>query len=84
MNTRFLICLLTVFSQLSAAYGQLKVEDCQEKARANYPQIKQFGLIQRSADYNLSNAGKAWLPQVSLSVRATYQSEATSINIPAM
>jgi len=64
--------------------GQLTIEACQEMARQNYPQVRQFDLIQQSADYNLSNAGKNWLPQVSLSARATYQSDATSISVPQL
>jgi outer membrane protein TolC len=77
------IIVFTFFCCMSS-FAQLSLDDCQEKARKNYPQVKQFDLIEKSAGYNLSNAGKAWLPQLSVSARTTYQSEATSINIPAM
>jgi outer membrane protein TolC len=62
------------------------LEHCREKARANYPLIKQYGLIEKSAEYNLSNAGKGYLPQVLLTAKATYQSETTEIpiNIPGI
>ncbi len=52
--------------------AQLTLEDCQAKARANYPLIKQFDLISRSAEYNVSNAGRMYLPQISLTGIAGY------------
>jgi outer membrane protein TolC len=75
----FIILGWVVFAQ-----GQLTLESCQEKARANFPLVRQFELIQRSTAYNLSNAGKGFLPQASIMARATYQSEVTQIpvNIP--
>ena len=59
----------------------LTVEDCYEKARNNYPLIKQYGLIEKSSDYNISNANKAYLPQLNLTARATYQSDVTHLPI---
>ncbi|MDO9634583.1 MAG: TolC family protein [Paludibacter sp.] len=52
---------------------------CLEKTRENYPLIKQYGLIEKTLEYNLSNAGKAYLPQLSLNARATYQSDVVSL-----
>ena len=57
----------------------IRLDECQQKARENYPLIKQFSLIEKSGDFNLNNAGKSWLPQASLNVKATYQSEVTEI-----
>lgn len=62
-------------------YAQLTIEDCQEKARINYPLIKQYDLIEKSKEYNLSNAGKGYLPQFSLSAKASYQTQVTEIPI---
>ena len=66
---------------MSNAFAQLTIDQCQEKARQNYPQIKQFELIEKSAEYNLSNVAKAYLPQVELSAKATYQSDAIDLNL---
>lgn len=52
-----------------------------KKAQANYPQVKQYGLIEQSKEFNLSNANKGYLPQVSLSAKATYQSAVTKLPI---
>lgn len=61
--------------------AQLSLESCQEKARANYPMIRQFDLIEQAKSYQLANAGKGFLPQLSLSARATYQSEVIEIPV---
>lgn len=45
---------------------RLTLTECREAARRNYPMARQYGLIEQSRDYNLSNAAKAWLPQVSV------------------
>ena len=75
-----LLVLLSVFNSAHA----LTIETCQEKAKANYPLINQFGLIEQTADYTISNANKGYLPQLSLSAKGTYQSDAISITIGAM
>lgn len=78
----FLVTL--IYSYLS--FGQLSIENCQEKAKANYPLIHQYGLIEQTAQYSLSNAAKGYLPQVNISGKATYQSDVTEIpiTIPGM
>src|SRR6185436_15049446 len=54
------------------AQGPLTLEQCYEKARANFPLIKQLELIEKSSEYNLSNASKAHLPQISLTAIGGY------------
>jgi len=79
-----IISILMVFIAIaiSQAFSQLTIDMCQEKARLNYPQIKQYELIEKSRDYSLSNAGKACLPQVTLAAKATYQSDAINLDMP--
>jgi len=74
----FLFSMLIITMQ---TFAQLSIEACYEKARANYPLIRQYGLIEQARDYNLSNAAKALLPQIQLSARASYQSDVTKIPI---
>ena len=69
------------FSAIAFAQNTLTIEQCQQMAKENYPLIKRYGLIERSKEYNLSNAGKGYLPQFSLSAKASYQSEVTKIPI---
>lgn len=81
MRKMILYALLAVASQLSLIAQNLTVETCQEKAKANYPLVKQYGLIEQTAKYNISNANKGYLPQLTLSAKATYQSDVTQIPV---
>lgn len=76
-----LLLLLLWGGSFSMLYGQLSIENCQKKARENYPLIKQYGLIEQTRDYTLSNANRGYLPQLSVTAQATYQSEVTSIPV---
>lgn len=62
----------------------LTLESCYELAKANYPLIRQQGLIDLSAHYALSNAAKGKLPRLSLAGQASYQSDVPQIplNLP--
>ena len=80
MNKLIYAITLTLLSPLSI-YGQLTLEECQQKAQQNYPLVQQYNLIEQSKEYNLSNVGKGYLPQLSLSAKASYQSDVTEIPI---
>ena len=57
------------------------MEQCKAWARDNYPVIKQYDLVEQSRRFTVANAAKAWLPQVSVSGTASYQSDVTTIPI---
>ena len=59
------------------ALGQT-LEECQQAAEKNYPLIQQYGLIEKTTQLTVSNIQKGWLPQVSASAQATYQSDVVS------
>jgi outer membrane efflux protein len=70
------LSVLLLFSPIVAfAQEEITLEDCYRLAREHYPIVQKLDLITKSEDYTLANANKAYLPQVSLSVQATYQSE---------
>lgn len=71
--------ILLLFFPFSLFAQSLTIDSCQKKAVRNYPQVKQFGLIEKTNEYNISNANKGYLPQLTLNARATYQSEVTSL-----
>lgn len=66
LGRRLLAAFLLLSGCLSVS-AQVSLEDCKAMARQNYPAIKQYGLIEKSRDYDVSNAAKAWLPGVSVS-----------------
>lgn len=76
LNCLLLVCLPIV------AFGQrITLDECQTKAKANYPLVKQYDLIEQTAQYNISNANKGYLPQLTLSAKGTYQSQVTKLPI---
>lgn len=77
---RILISLSLILVTLGA-HAQFTLEECQSLARGNYPLVRQYGLIEKSQEYNLANAGKGYLPQFSLSGKATYQSDVTKLPV---
>ncbi len=56
---------------------RVTIEDCYRMARENYPLVRQYDLIDKTAEYNLANAAKGWLPRVTFSAQASYQSDVT-------
>ena len=70
--------LVLAFAMLPLlALGQT-LEECQQAAERNYPLIQQYGLIGKTTELTVSNIQKGWLPQVSASAQATYQSDVVS------
>lgn len=49
------------------------LEVCQQLACDHYPEIRQYDLIRQSEQYDLSNAARSWLPQISFAAQATWQ-----------
>ena len=78
MKKLFLFTVIVFAFQLISAQS-FTLEDCWQKARNNYPLVKQYGLIEKTAEYNLSNANKGYLPQLNISAKATYQSDVTEL-----
>jgi outer membrane protein TolC len=76
-----LLFAFVLFAQQSMAQFALRIEDCYEKAKQNYPLIKQKELVAKSTEYTIGNAQSAHLPQFTLSAQATYQSDVTQIPI---
>jgi outer membrane protein TolC len=51
------------------------LDECQRAAEQNYPLIRQYNLIEKTTNLTVANIQKGWLPQVSASAQATYQSD---------
>jgi outer membrane protein TolC len=50
-------------------------------AEKNYPLTARRQLLQKTKDYTVANAAKAWLPQLTVNGQATLQSDVTSLPI---
>jgi outer membrane protein TolC len=80
MEHKFFIIVIAI-ALSHTVDAQLSIEACYEKAMANYPLIRQYDLIEKSKDYNLSNIGKGYLPRIQISAKAAYQSEVIQIPV---
>lgn len=67
-------CLLAGLS----AGAQVTLDECRRLAREHYPEIRQYDLVRRTEEYTLSNARRAWMPQLSFAAQATWQTEVPS------
>jgi outer membrane protein TolC len=82
---RRIVILIAMLGSAVTAVAQaqeqtrLTIEDCYRLARANYPLVEQYELIDKTAEYNLANAAKGWLPQVMFSAQTSYQSDVTQL-----
>ncbi len=72
----FLVCAVTIYPQT-----KLTLDECYQKARENYPLIKQKEYIAKSKDYSVSNIWKGYFPQITINGQATYQSDVTSLPV---
>ncbi|MCO5947116.1 TolC family protein [Mucilaginibacter flavidus] len=85
MKKRIFLCafftLITAFAARAQSQQQLTLADCYKQAEQNYPLIKQRGLIAETSEYNIDNIQKGYLPQLSFTGQATYQSTVTQIPI---
>ena len=79
-----LIAFLALVMTSHTVSGQqvIRIEDCYESAKNNYPLIKQKELLASSRDFTLANAKSGYLPQFSIYGQATYQSAVTEIPNP--
>ena len=84
-NYRFILSVFLSFT-VSILYAQTKlnIDQCYDLAKKNYPLVKQMELVSKTAEYTIQNASRGYLPQITLSGQATYQSDVTGlpINLP--
>lgn len=83
MRLKILLLLIVLIpaNTLFVSAQIITIDECQVKAEANYPAIVQYDIIDKTKEFNLANAGKAYLPQGTLIAQGTWQSDVTSIDI---
>jgi outer membrane protein TolC len=74
-NSIVALLLLFLTAPSMAQDNALTLEACYKLATQNYPLIKQRELIRQTREYSVENASRGWLPQLSFSGQATYQSQ---------
>lgn len=76
MKYRIMIILLSAVS--AQVFAQLTLSRCHEQARSRYPLIKQYELVRQSMAYTVSNASKAYLPEMRVGLGALGFTDAVS------
>ena len=69
----FVLLLFALLLSVPDVNARLTLEQCQERARENYPAIKRYGLIEKSLEIDLSDINKSWLPSVTAYGQGTVQ-----------
>lgn len=80
MDTQKVISLRQLFFLLLSCvslccHAQVSLDSCRLWAQRNYPAVRQYELIQRSAEFNISNAARSWIPKIAISAQGTWQSD---------
>lgn len=83
VKIKSLLFLLLISSALNAQqFELLDLDQARALSLANYPLIKERGLLAQSTEIRTSNLEKQFLPQLSFLAQATYQSDVTKVTIP--
>ncbi len=75
---QFLVLLLSGLAALTAA-AQPTLDACRQSARDNYPTVRRYQLIEAAQGYTIDRLRKAFLPQVSVTLQGTLQSDVTEM-----
>lgn len=65
------LLLSVAFAMTSRA--QTTLEKCIQLAEANYPLIKQYGLLEQTLEVNLDDINRGWLPHINVYAQGTAQ-----------
>lgn len=77
----FLLMSLICMNSVLLPAQIITLSEMQQKAEANYPAIARYDIIEKTKEFDLSNANRAYLPQGTLSAQATWQSDVTHLAV---
>ena len=75
------VVTLMCYCSMPAVAQRITLDEIQQKAASHYPAIARYQIIEKSKQFDLANASKAYLPQGTLSAQATWQSDVTRFNM---
>lgn len=83
---KFIFTATLLLAACGVVCAQVSLDECISWSYDNYPQIKEMDLIEKTRDYDISNASRSWLPQLGISGKASWQSEVVELpfDIPGM
>ena len=81
MNRLILTLLTMAMAPLSCIAG-ITLDYCLSKAEENYPLIKRYALVEKTADLNLSDINKGWLPRIGVYGQVSAQNAVPAFPAP--
>lgn len=60
---------------------EVTIEACESWALSNYPAVQAYGLLEKARKFTLSNIGRTYVPEFSLSGTASWQSEKMELDL---
>ena len=78
-RTTSIFIMFALAASALQAQDRLSLDECRRRAVDNYPLIRQYKLVEQSAQYTLENVSKNYLPQIGINAQATYQSDRKSV-----
>ncbi|HEX6227393.1 MAG TPA: TolC family protein [Chryseolinea sp.] len=73
MMRKYIVAMMYSLAAVGSCTAQvLSIDSCYVLAEKNYPLIAQYDLIEKTRDFTLSNANKAFLPQLSITAIEGY------------
>ena len=82
-NSHFILSLwLSVMTLGNVQAQSITIDSVHTWSEQNYPLIAKAELIRRTQRYTLANLAKGYLPQISTTAQATYQSDVITVPIP--
>src|SRR6188474_3302084 len=75
-------CVINLQLARAQEVVKLSLNEAYDLALKNYPLIKQRELVKQTAEINIDNLSKGYLPQFAINGQSTFQSEVTKITLP--
>lgn len=86
MQLRFQVCIHFLITSLTAVMAlwalpssAQTLAECQQEAQSNYPLIRRYQLVERTAQADMANISKGWLPQITAYAQVTAQDKVVAL-----
>ena len=70
---RFFTLFLLMLAVVTGAKGAVTLDYCLQRAEENYPEIRNYGLIDNLTELNLSEINRSWLPKATVYAQGNVQ-----------
>ena len=70
---RTLTVILLLMTMRLSGFADITLDYCIQRAQENYPEIKKYGLLEKSSELSLEEINRGWLPRMGLFAQANVQ-----------